>query len=81
MYCPFWQKPTNSSLINCKTFRYRFDKTWTFAPASSVKQTGFSVITEFPNCINDFKVFGFIKMKYGIEVIIMAESMLHFLPL
>jgi hypothetical protein len=30
----------------------------------------FSVITEFPNC--DFKVFGFIKMKYGIEVIIMA---------
>jgi hypothetical protein len=32
----------------------------------------FSVITEFPNCINDFKVFGFIKMKYGIEVIIMA---------
>jgi hypothetical protein len=35
------------------------------------------IITEFPNCINDFKVFGFIKMKYGIEVIIMAcESML-----
>jgi hypothetical protein len=31
----------------------------------------FSVI-EFPNCINDSKVFGFIKMKYGIEVIIMA---------
>jgi hypothetical protein len=30
----------------------------------------FSVITEFPLMIS--KVFGFIKMKYGIEVIIMA---------
>jgi hypothetical protein len=32
----------------------------------------FSVITEFPNALMICKVFGFIKMKYGIEVIIMA---------
>jgi hypothetical protein len=36
-----------------------------------VKQTGFSVITEFPALMIS-KVFGF-KMKYGIEVIIMCR--------
>jgi hypothetical protein len=32
----------------------------------------FSVITEFQIALMISKVFGFIKMKYGIEVIIMA---------